>query len=171
MRVDRITKVSISTVYNCSLERAFKTPILCDVSKVHTGYGIMPRVTHCTDDKHWGTPGSSKKVFVAPSLTQKGGWASVDQVVERIENEYWKIEVSDFKSWMLGFTKFAGEWRTTELEPNKILIEYTYTLHSDIRFLYPLNWLFAKTFWINYMKRVTENVRMMAYRGEPYLYK
>jgi hypothetical protein len=65
--------VSITTVYTCSLERAFKTPILCDVSKIHTGYGIMPKVTHCTDDEHWGKPGNSKKIFVAPSLLQKGG--------------------------------------------------------------------------------------------------
>ncbi len=91
------SRIKLTTLYHCSLERAFKTPMLCDVSKVHTGYGIMPRVTHCTDDEQWGKPGYSKKVFVAKSLSQKGGWASVDKVVERVENEYWKIEVSDFK--------------------------------------------------------------------------
>jgi hypothetical protein len=46
------TTVQVSTIYECSLERAFKTPMLCDVSKVHTGYDIMPRVTHCTDDEN-----------------------------------------------------------------------------------------------------------------------
>lgn len=165
------TKVKVSTIYNCTLERAFKTPMLCDVSKVHTGYGIMPKVTHCTDDENWGKPGFSKKVFVAKSLTQKGGWASVDKVIERIENSYWKIEVSDFKSWMLGFTRFEGEWQTTELEPNKILVEYTYTLYSNVTLLYPLNWLFTNTFWKAYMKRVLENIRQMAYTNEPYLYE
>ena len=164
------TSVSINTIFNCSLERAFKTPMLCDVSKVHTGYGIMPRVTHCTEDEHWGNPGYSKKVFVAKSLSQKGGWASVDKVIERVENKYWKIEVSDFQSWMLGFSRFVGEWKTTELEENKISVEYTYTLHSDIAFLYPLNWLFTKTFWKHYMNRVVENVRKMANENESYLY-
>ena len=82
------TKVNISTIFNCSLERAFKTPMLCDVTKVHTGYGLMPRVTHTTDDKDWGQIGSSKKVFVAKSMTHKGGFGSVDNVVERIENKY-----------------------------------------------------------------------------------
>ncbi len=96
-------KVKVTTTYNCSLERAFKTPMLCDVAKVHTGYGIMPKVTHCTEDAQWGQAGFSKKVFVAKSISQKGGWASVDKVIERIENKYWKIEVSDFQSWMLGF--------------------------------------------------------------------
>ena len=165
------TTVTVQTIYNCSLERAFKTPMLCDISKVHTGFGVMPRVTHCTEDATWGQPGGSKKVFAAPSLTFKGGESSVDKVIERRENEYWKIEVSDFKAWMLGFSKFVGEWKTSEIQENKVLIEYTYTMHSDIFWLYPLNWLFTKTFWRIYMKRVLENVRQLAYRNEPYQYQ
>lgn len=165
-----IFSVTVTTIYNCTLERAFKTPMLCDVSKVHTGLGPMPRVTHCTEDASWGQPGSQKKVFAAPSLTFKGGEASSDRVIERIENEYWKIEVSDFKSWMLGFTKFVGEWRTTPLDSDKILITYTYTLHAGTPWLYPLNWLFTKLFWRVYMKQVLENIRKMIDSEEPYLY-
>jgi len=165
------TKVTVTTTYNCSLERAFKTPMLCDVSKVHTGYIIMPKVTHCTDDENWGQPGFSKKVYAGKSLTQKGGFASVDTVIDRIENEYWKIEVGEFQSWMLGFSKFVGEWQTSEIKQNEIVIEYTYTLHSDIALLYPLNWLFARTFWKAYMKRVLKNVKRLAYNKEVYRYK
>lgn len=135
--------------------------MLCDV----------PKVTHCTDDESWGKPGFSKKVFVAKSLTQEGGFASMDKVIERIENSYWKIEVSEFQSWMFGFTKFVGEWKTTELEANKILVEYTYTLHAKNFLLYPFNWLFAKTFWPKYMKQVLENIRKMTEENEPYLYE
>ena len=164
------TTVSVRTIFPCSLERAFKTPMLCDVSKVHTGYGIMPRVTHCTDDEHWGVPGSSKKVFVAPSATQKGGFASVDNVLERVENVYWKIEVNQFQTWMLGFSKFVGTWRTTELGPDRIQVDYSYTLHSDVALLQPLNWLFAHTFWKTYMGRVSENVKQLAINREPYRY-
>ena len=64
-----ITKVTVRTIYNCSLERAFKTPMLCDVTKIHTGYMFMPAVTHCTEDESWGIPGNSKKVFFAKSFT------------------------------------------------------------------------------------------------------
>jgi len=145
--------------------------MLCDISKVHTGFGIMPKVTHATYDENWGKPGSSKRVFVAQSFSQKGGFASVDHVIERKENQHWKIQVDDFQSWMLGFYKFVGEWDTTQLEPNKITVEYTYSLHSNIPLLYPLNWLFAKTFWKTYMRRVLENIRNMAYDNEPYLYE
>jgi hypothetical protein len=164
-------KVKVSTTYHCSLERAFKTPLLCDVSKVHTGYGLMPKVTHCTEDNDWGQVGSTKKVFAAKSLSQKGGFASVDKILERVENTYWKFQVYDFQSWMLGFYKFVGEWKTTEIESNKILVEYTYKLYSDNVLLYPLNWLFAKTFWKTYMNRVVENVRQLAYNNEPYKYE
>jgi hypothetical protein len=122
------TKVKITATFDCSLERAFKTPMLCEVTKVHTGYGLMPRVTHCTADENWGQTGSSKKVYVAKSLTHKGGFGSVDHVVERIENRYWKIEINNFQAWMLGFYKFVGEWQTTEIKKDKILVGYTYTL-------------------------------------------
>lgn len=165
------TKVRISSIFNCSLERAFKTPMLCDAAKVHTGYGIMPRVTHCTEDENWGKPGYSKKIYVDKSISQKGGFASVDKVIERIENKYWKIEVSEFQAWMLGFYKFEGEWKTTELETCKILVEYSYTLYFGNILLYPFNILFAKLFWKTYMERVMENIRQLAYSEEPYLYQ
>jgi len=144
--------------------------MLCDVSKVHTGFGLMPKVTHCTDDENWGKSGFSKKVHVAKSLTQKGGFASVDTVIERIENQYWKIEVNQFQAWMLGFYKFVGEWKTTELETNKIRIDYTYTLYSNSVLLTPFSWMFAHLFWKKYMNQVIENIRKMIEENEPYIY-
>ena len=113
------TNITVKTIFQYSLEHAFKTPMLCDVSKVHTGFGLMPKVTHCTEDASWGKPGGSKKVFVAPSPTFKGGESSTNKVIERIENQYWKIEVCDFKSWMLGFSRFVGEWKTTEIKKKR----------------------------------------------------
>ena len=130
--------------------------MLCDVTKVHTGYGITPRVTHTTDDENWGKIGSSKKIFVAKSLTQKGGFSSMDRIIERKENEYWKIQVDEFQFWIAGFYKFVGEWKTTQLEDEKVQVEYTYTLHSKKPIYYPLNWLFAKLYWPIYMRRVID---------------
>ncbi|MBI1286107.1 MAG: hypothetical protein GC178_00865 [Flavobacteriales bacterium] len=164
-------KVTVCTVFDCPLERAFRTPMLCDVTKVHTGFGLMPKVTHTTDDADWGKVGASKAIHVAPSLTQKGGVGSTDTVLERVENEYWKIEVGNFTSWMLGFTRFVGEWSTTAIDTDTTAITYTYTLHSNAPLLYPFNWLFANTFWRIYMRHVLENVRKMAYAQEPYLYE
>lgn len=53
-------KVKVSAIYECSLERPFKTTMLCDKTKVYNGYGLTPKVSHATDDEHWGQIGSSK---------------------------------------------------------------------------------------------------------------
>lgn len=164
------TTTSISATFDCTLERAFKTAMLCDLSKIHTGYGVMPKVTHVTDDEDWGQPGSSKKVHVASSLTQKGGFASVDNVLEREENQYWVIEVNQFQSWMLGFYSFIGKWETKEIEPSKIEITYSYEQHTRSVLLYPACWLFTRFFWKRYMKQVMENIRGLVEEEEPYLY-
>ena len=165
-----ITRVNVSATYECSLESAFKTPMLCDLTKIHTGMWMLPKVTHTSDDKDWGKPGSSKKVYMAKSLFQKAGFASVDNVLERKENEHWKIQVDDFQSWMLGFYKFVGTWKTTPLQDNKIRIDYVYFLHSKNPILYPFNWVFGKIIWKRYMKQVVENIREMIQNNEVYLY-
>lgn len=165
-----IFKVKTTAIYQCSLERAFKTAMLSDLSKIHTGFLFMPRVTHVTDDENWGQPGSSKKVHVAKSITQKGGFGSMDRIIERVENDYWKIQVDDFQTWTLGFTKFVGMWKVVKLSEKETKIEYSYELHSKSPLLYPMNWLFARLFWKTYMKRVLKNVRQMTLNKEPYLY-
>lgn len=164
------TTVTIEKIYHCPLEQAFKTPMLCDIAKVHTGFLISPRITHCTNDEHWGQPGYAKNVYAAKSLTQKGGLFSTDKVIERIENQYWKIEVGEFKTWSMGFTKFVGEWTTTKTSENAVLVTYTYTLHANQPLLYPFNWLFTKIFWRVYMHRVLNNIQQMIASNEPYLY-
>ena len=93
-----------------------------------------------------------------------------DKIIVRVENKYWKIELSEFQFPMFGLVRFVGEWQTTELEKNKIQIDYTYTLESNITFLYPFHWLFTKILWKVYMKQVLENVRLLAYNKEPYLF-
>ena len=144
--------------------------MLCDVTKIHTGYGVMPRVTHTTDDEDWGKEGSSKKIHVARSISQKGGFASMDRIIKRVENEYWIIQVDEFQSWMLGFYKFTGKWKTSKIGERKILVEYSYNLHSKNPIFYLFNWIFVKIFWRQYMKRVLENIRNLAYGLEPYRY-
>lgn len=46
--------VQIQETWPCNIESAFKTPMLCDVTLIHTGYGLMPRLTHVSDDANWG---------------------------------------------------------------------------------------------------------------------
>ncbi len=95
----------------------------------------------------------------------------MDNVLARIENKYWKIEVNQFQAWVLGFYKFVGEWETTESEKDKILVQYTYILYSNQFLQYLLNWLFAKVFWKSYMHRVLENVRNQTIQNDAYVYE
>jgi len=164
-------EIKTTAIFNCSLERAFQAPMLADVTKIHTGYGLMPKITHVTDDGNWGQIGSTKKVYAAKNFSQKGGFVSMDKVVERLENERWNIEVYNFQSWMLGYYTFSGEWKTKELEPNQIRIDYKYQLHFKGILFYPLAWMFAHLFWKKYMKQVLENVRKLAYSNGPFMYK
>lgn len=163
-------KVTLRTEYQCSLERAFKTPMLCDVRRIHTGMGLMPRVTETRDDAHWGQPGSSKKIYMARHRFHPGGFASVDHVLERKENAYWKIEIDQFQSSMMGFTKFTGEWECREIAPYRIAVSYRYTLHTQNPLWAPFNILFVQLFWKRYMKQVLENIRTLIAEEAPYLY-
>ncbi len=165
------TSTEITTVFETTLERAFKSPMLCDITKIHTGYGITPRVTHCTEDETWGQAGGSRKVFMAKTFAFKGGESSLDTVLERKENEYWKIEISEFKTPSLGFEKFQGEWFTTPLETGKVLVRYRYTLFSNSVLLYPVHWLFTKLIWRNYMRHVLENIGKLVISKAPFLHK
>jgi hypothetical protein len=165
------TKTEVTAIFDTTLERAFKSPMLCDITKVHTGYKVMPRVIHCTEDESWGQVGSSRKVFMGKSLIFKGGESLLDKVLERKENHYWKIEVCDFKFWILGFEKFQGEWITTELPNGKIQIRYIYTMFSNSKFFFPFQWLFTKIVWRNYMKHAIDNIRQLAINESPYLHE
>ena len=131
----------------------------------------MPKVTHCTEDATWGQVGGSKKVFMVKNLVFKGGESSLDKVLARKENEYWKIEISDFKMWAMGFTAFQGEWFTRQLEEGSIEVKYRYTMYSGNALLYPFHWLFTKLIWKNYMRHVLENIRQLTLEKAPYLHE
>lgn len=163
-------KTEIIALFETTLERAFKSPMLCDITKVHTGYGLTPKVTHCTQDETWGKVGGSRKVFMAKSPLFKAG-STLDKVLERKENQYWKIEICEFSFWMYGLEKFQGEWISTEQADGKIKINYIYTLFSNNVLLYPFHWLFTKLVWRKYMKHVLENVRLLAENQSPYLHE
>ena len=101
----------------------------------------------------------------------KGGEASSDKVLERRENAYWKIEVSDFRSWSMGFTKFQGEWFTDQLPEGKVKVLYRYTMFSNSIVFYPFHWLFTKLVWRKYMKHALENIRELTRIEAPYLHE
>lgn len=159
----------ITTTYKCALERAFKSPMLCDIRKVHSGYLFTPKVTHCTNDENWGKMGGSRLCFFAPNLFSKDGGTALDTVLERRENSYWKIEIGELSFPSMGIKKFQGEWTTVPNSNGTVTIHYRYTLFTNSWLASPFHWLLTKLMWRVYMKHVLENVRTMAEGNEPFL--
>lgn len=164
------TSASLTAVFDTDLERAFKTPMLCDVTRIHTGSWVTPQVTHTTDDSTWGRVGGSRRIHMVKTPLFKGGEASLDRVLERVENDHWIIEVCEFKTWSMGFVKFQGEWYTRALPEGGVHILYKYTLFSTSRVLHPLHWLFTKLIWRSYMKQVLGNIRTLTVEQAPYMH-
>ena len=156
------SNTTVISTFHCSLERAFKTPILGDATKIHTGYGIFPAVTHFTDDKTWGKPGGFRMVHVKKNIIYITGLWAKDITIERKENKYWKWELNNFRQWKMGFQKFVGEWLVENQKDGTILITYTYSLYSNNIFIYPLHWLFTKFMWNKYMKHAMKNIKFLA---------
>lgn len=117
-----------------------------------------------------GQVGGSRRVFMERTPLFKGGEASMDRVLERRENAYWKIEISDFKTWSMGFSKFQGEWTTERLSARQVRVCYRYTMFSHSVLLYPLHWFFTKVIWRGYMRQALDNVRKLAEEEAPYLH-
>lgn len=163
-------EISIEHELHCSQERAFKTPMLCDVLKVHSGYLFMPRALSVSNDSSWGQAGGSKLILFDKIMAAPVRLTLLDQVVDRIENRYWKIEVSNPKGRLLFFEKLIGEWKVHPLGIDRNLIIYRYFLVVKYASLKPLAWIFAHVFWKKYMQKVMKNIEFLAKTKEPYLY-
>ncbi|MBX7181074.1 MAG: hypothetical protein K1X82_03090 [Bacteroidia bacterium] len=163
-------KVNIQEQFNCSLERAFKSPMLCDVLKVHTGFLFMPKALRVFNDEKWGEPGETKEIVFAKSIAASAEMVLHDQVLERKENKYWKIKVWNPGGLLLFFTHFVGEWEVKSESSNAVSIVYTYTLCFNSPLLYLPALMFAHFFWKAYMGNVMRNIKAMAQGNEAFLY-
>ena len=148
----------ITDVFECSLERAFKAPILGDATKFMKGYLFQPPVTGFEDDKTWGEINGIRYPISEGNFLVKKGRMFKDVILERIENKYWKWTIYDFEFNSLFFVQKAiGEWMVKELNENKIT--YTYTYHSKSWIYKPLTWLLVKIQIKGIMKRAMVGIK------------
>ena len=157
-----ITKTSVSETFNCSLTTAFKTPILGDATKTLTGYGIIPPVSHFTEDETWGQINGTRMPHSSKSLLSKGGEIGLDVTLERDENRYWNWQVTDFRQWSMGFTKFQGEFFFEKIEENKISVLWVYRLTSTNLLAYPFHYFFTKVLWKGNMRGALKRMKSIA---------
>lgn len=164
------TRIEVEATFNCSIERAFKTPILGDATRFLVGYGPVPAVTKFSEDTSWGKPGGRRVAHSGKSILSKGEEIGVDEVYERVENEYWKWGIAEFRQWSMGYTEFLGELFFTRLDEKTIHVRWTYTLYSKNVLAYPFHWLFGKVFWKGQMKRAIREMKKYAESNLPFLY-
>lgn len=89
---------NVQSIFNCSLERAFKIPILGDATKFFPSYPFLPKLIGFIEDQTWGKAGGHRIPISSASLFSKKGPMFFDKILVREENKYWKWELSDFKS-------------------------------------------------------------------------
>ena len=164
------TIISVEGLFNCSLERAFKTPILGDATQFLVGYGIIPAVKKFTADETWGKPGGSRIPHAVKNVVSPGGEIGMDRVYVRDEFRYWKWGVTEFRQWSMGFTEFQGELFFTEIRSGEVHVRWVYTLHSTSWIAYPLHWLFGNIFWKGQMKIGIKKMKVFAESDAALLY-
>jgi len=164
------TRIEVEETFSCSLERAFKTPILGDATIFLAGYGVIPAVEKFTEDSTWGQPGGTRIPHSAKNLLSKGGEIGVDIVAVREENKYWRWGVAEFRQPSMGFTEFRGELFFEEKSPQSISVKWVYTLFSTSVVAYPFHWIFGNAFWKGQMKQGIQKMKAYAESDKPFLY-
>jgi hypothetical protein len=161
----------IKDVFDCSLERAFKAPILGDATKFMKGYLFQPPVTGFEDDKTWGQVNGKRYPINNGNFLVKKGRMFKDVILERIENKYWKWTIYDFEFKTLFFiSKAVGEWSVRKLNDGKIEVTYTYTYYSKNYLYNPLTWLLVKIQIKGIMKKAILGIKEQAQSNEPFIY-
>ncbi|MBT7652439.1 MAG: hypothetical protein HN563_03910 [Flavobacteriales bacterium] len=161
----------IKGVFDCSLERAFKAPILGDATKFMKGYLFQPPVTGFEDDKTWGQINGKRHPITNGNLLVKKGRMFKDVILERIENKYWKWTIYDFEIKTLFFiSKAIGEWSIRALNNNKIEVTYTYTYYSKKSIYNALTLLLVKIQIKGIMKKALLGIKEQAQSNEPFIY-
>lgn len=165
------TEYTVTSVFRCSLERAFKAPILGDATKILPGYVVIPPVVGFVDDDTWGQVGGHRVPVFKGSLFNPAGPQTFDQILVREENRYWKWQLDDLP-WSMSFLKKCqGEWWCTDNGDNTITVTWTYTLFSTNILLHPITYLFTKIFWGGLQRQGIRQIKAIAESGEAFLYQ
>lgn len=160
---------TVTATFNCSLDRAFKTPILGDATQFLNGFLFQPAVIRFEEDETWakGQVNGYRYPVIKGNLIPKSSRIFTDTIVERVENSYWKWEVTDFTTIFLFFAyKGVGEWTVQEVKKEQILVHYKYTYYSKNSFTHLINWLFIKIQLRGTMKKAIKGIKRQAESNE-----
>ena len=165
------TSITVKDIFNCTLERAFKAPILGDATQFLNGYQFQPGVTSFEEDETWGVVGGIRYPITNGNFMVTKGRIGRDEVLERIENKYWKWTLYDFETSALFFTtKAVGEWHVSQNEDESIAVTYIYTYTSKNNILHPITWLYMKFQNKGMMKKAMMGIKAQAESNCKFVY-
>jgi len=166
-----LVKNTIHANFKCSIERAFKTPILGDATKMLTGYGVIPACIGFIDDETWGQAGGHRVPITGGNLFTRQGRQAFDLILVREENKYWKWQIDDFEPAMFFASKAQGEWWCSQNTDGTIAVQWDYTLYSRNIFTHPITLVFVKIFWLGMQKMAIRKMKAIAESDITFVYR
>lgn len=162
----------LTTTFHCSLERAFRAPILGDATRFLGGYLLQPPVIGFEDDATWGRPGGVRYPVTAGNLFLRKGRTFRDVVLERVENVRWKWMIHDFYSPSFWFTtQGIGEWEVTELAEDRVAVLYRYTFTARAWWAWPMCFLYVRVQHRGMMRKALRGIQAQAESSCAWVYE
>jgi hypothetical protein len=165
-----LTTTTVTGILKCPIDRAFKTPMLGDATKILIGFGGIQLISGFAKDETWGVAGGSRVPIAKRFLILNPGEFGLDQIFVRDENKYWKWGVSQFRPALFFAIENCGEWWVADNNNGTISATWKYTWYSRNILTHPINWLFVKIFWRQIMKNGMDSIKQMAEAETPYVY-
>lgn len=165
-------KIEITDMFSCSVERAFKAPILGDATKFLNGYLFQPPVIGFEEDATWGEIDGVRYPVVNGNLFTPKGKIFTDRILEIETNKMWKWIIYDFKIPVMFFAdKAIGEWEVKPILKNNVSIRYSYTFYSKNIVFHFFTLMFALIQWKGLMKKAIIGIKQQAESNEPFFYE
>lgn len=165
-------RISLTDTFTCSVERAFKAPILGDATKFLDGYLFQSPVVRFEEDENWGRVGGIRYPVTNGNLFIPKGRLFTDKIIDCKNNCRWDWMIYDFKVPMMFFAhKAEGKWEVTETRNNKIAVLYSYTFYSKNIFFHPFTVVFGFLQWRGMMKKALKGIRKQAESNGQFIYE
>jgi hypothetical protein len=161
---------TVTGIFKCTIDRAFKTPMLGDATHILVAPGGYRPVVGFAKDETWGVPGGTRIPISNSFLFIKSEESGLDKIFVRDENKYWKWGVSQFRPILFFATENYGEWWVEDNHNGTINATWKYTWYSTNILTHPINWLFVKLLWRIIMRNGMQNMKQMAETETPYIY-
>ena len=150
----------ITKTYHCLIKgdktRTFKFPVFSDVKKIMNGYGPLPASEGVSKEVNWGEKNGYR------IMLGFGKEFCKETIIEKIPDQYWKYELTDFKNSSFFFiTKVQGEIWIDDAEYSMCKFTNKYSFYNRNIITLPLTFLFVHLLWGGLQKKALKNIKSL----------